>query len=278
MLIDWFTVGAQALNFIILVWLMRRFLYKPILKAIDAREQKIAAELADAAAQEAEAEKQRDAFQHKNDELEQQRAGLLKKATDEANAERQRLLEEASKAAEALRKKRQETLETDARELNQAIARRAQQEVFAIAKKALTDLAATSLEACMTQVFIRRLRELDAPAKSTLAAAIKESPAPLVLRSAFELPQDQRAVLQDALNRAFSADVRLQFETAPALVSGIELASNGHKLGWNIAEYVGSLERSLQALLKEKSRDQAKPKPEATPEQKPSTVQEAKSA
>ena len=37
MLIDWFTVGAQALNFIILVWLLKRFLYKPILDAIDAR-------------------------------------------------------------------------------------------------------------------------------------------------------------------------------------------------------------------------------------------------
>ena len=48
MLIDWFTVGAQALNFLILVWLMKRFLYKPILRAIDEREKRIASELADA--------------------------------------------------------------------------------------------------------------------------------------------------------------------------------------------------------------------------------------
>ncbi len=48
MLIDWFTVGAQALNFLILVWLMKRFLYRPILHAIDAREKPIAGELADA--------------------------------------------------------------------------------------------------------------------------------------------------------------------------------------------------------------------------------------
>ena len=48
MLIDWFTVAAQALNFLILVWLMKRFLYKPILNAIDAREKLIAKELADA--------------------------------------------------------------------------------------------------------------------------------------------------------------------------------------------------------------------------------------
>ncbi len=50
MLIDWFTVGAQLLNFLILVWLMKRFLYKPVLDAIDAREKLIATELADAAA------------------------------------------------------------------------------------------------------------------------------------------------------------------------------------------------------------------------------------
>ena len=55
MLIDWFTVGAQALNFLILVWLMKRFLYKPVLHAIDEREKRIAAELADAAAQKADA-------------------------------------------------------------------------------------------------------------------------------------------------------------------------------------------------------------------------------
>jgi F-type H+-transporting ATPase subunit c len=48
MLIDWFTVGAQLLNFLILAWLLKRFLYRPILDALDAREQRIAAELADA--------------------------------------------------------------------------------------------------------------------------------------------------------------------------------------------------------------------------------------
>ena len=69
MLIDWFTVGAQALNFLILVWLMKRFLYKPILNAIDAREKRIAAELADADAKKAEAQKERDEFQSKNEEI-----------------------------------------------------------------------------------------------------------------------------------------------------------------------------------------------------------------
>ena len=83
MLIDWFTVGAQALNFLILVWLMKRFLYKPILHAIDAREKQVAAELANAAAQKAEAQKEHAEFDQKNEEFDQQRAALLRKATDE---------------------------------------------------------------------------------------------------------------------------------------------------------------------------------------------------
>lgn len=66
MLFDWFTVGAQVLNFLVLVWLMKRFLYKPVLDAIDAREKRIAQSLADAALKDAAAQKERDEFQAKN--------------------------------------------------------------------------------------------------------------------------------------------------------------------------------------------------------------------
>ena len=106
----WFTVVAQAINFLILVWLLKRFLYKPILHAIDEREKGIAAQLAEAEAQKAEAQQERDDFQHKNEAFDQARAALLKKAEDEAKAERQRLLEGARKDADALRAKREDAL------------------------------------------------------------------------------------------------------------------------------------------------------------------------
>src|SRR5471030_2866636 len=100
MLIDWFTVGAQALNFIILVWLLKRFLYKPILNAIDARENRIAAELANAATTRTAAETERVEFQRKSTALDEQRSALLGKAVDEAKAERERLLAQTHQAAE----------------------------------------------------------------------------------------------------------------------------------------------------------------------------------
>jgi len=286
MLIDWFTVVAQALNFLILVWMLKHFLYKPILHAIDTREKLIAKELADAAAKKAEAQKERDDFQHKNEEFDQQRAALFTKATDEAKTERLRLLEEARKATDALSAKRQETLLNDAHNLNQAISRRTQQEVFAITRKALADLATTSLEERLGEVFTRRLREMGGQAKESLGKALKTAAEPAQVRSAFNLPVEQRSAIQNAINETFSADIHLRFETAPDLVSGIELTSNGQKVAWSIADYLSSLEKGVDELLKEKDKPapkiehkpavKAEPIPETKAEPKAETKPEAK--
>ena len=257
MLIDWFTVGAQALNFLVLVWLLKRFLYQPILDAIDAREKRIALALADADAKQAEARKERDQFQHKNEAFEQQRMALLGKATDEAKAERQRLLDEARQAADAQAAKHQEALRSEQRSLNEALRRRARDEVFAIARKALADLATVSLEERMGEVFTRRLREMDTKVKAGLGEALKSASAPARVRSAFDLPEEQRAAIQNAINESFSADIPLRFETAPDLVSGIELTTDGQKVGWSIADYLASLEQGVDELLQEKDKAQA---------------------
>ncbi|MBK8011641.1 MAG: F0F1 ATP synthase subunit delta [Deltaproteobacteria bacterium] len=260
--IDWFTVGAQALNFVILVWLMKRFLYKPILVAIDAREKRIAAELADADAKKAEAQKERAEFQHKNAEFDQQRATLLSQAIDEAKAEGQRLQGEAREVAEALSAKRKETLRREAHDLSLALGRHTREEVFAIVRKALTDLATTSLEERMSDVFTRRLREMNSQTKARLGAALKTASDAALVRSAFELPSEQRAAIRTALNEAFSADVQVRFETASNLIGGIELATNGQKVAWSIDDYLGSLEKSVAALVGAGARPEQGVKPE----------------
>jgi F-type H+-transporting ATPase subunit b len=259
MLIDWFTVGAQALNFLILVWLLKHFLYQPILDAIDAREKRIAAELADADAKKAEAKKERNEFQHKNDEFDQQRAALLSQATVEAKAERQRLLNEARSEADALSTKRQDALKREQQGLNDEITRRTREEVFAIARKTLSDLAGTSLEERMSEVFSRRLRELNNDAKKDLAEALNTASAPALVRSAFDLPAEQRAAIQNALNETFSDEIKVRFETVPDVISGIELTANGRNVAWSIADYLTSLEKSVGELLMEPSKPKIKP-------------------
>lgn len=248
---DWFTVCAQALNFLILVWLLKRFLYKPILNAIDARETRITKELADADSKKAEAQKERDEFQHKNEAFDQQRTALESQMKADVEAERQQLLNEARKAADALSAQRRETLEKEAKNLGQTLGLRTQQEVFAIARKTLSDLASVSLEECLCSTFTRRLREMEAPAKNVLAQALASTPEPALVRSAFDLPMDQCATIQKALNETFSADIHIRFETKPDLIGGVELIANGQKVAWSLENDLTSLEKSIGDLIRQ---------------------------
>jgi len=251
-LIDWFTVGAQALNFVILVWLLKRFLYKPIRDAIDARERRVAKELADAATKETAAQKLSDDFRARNEKFDRERAALLEKATREAGAERERLIAAARQAADALSAQRAQALRDEIKNLSKAVRQRTQEEVFAIARSALTELAGASLEERACEVFTQRLRALRGAAKEALAAAVKASGKVLV-RSSFELPAKQCAEIQTALNETLAADVPLQFETAAAQVSGIELSVGGQKVAWSIAGYLSSLSEAVEELVKVKS-------------------------
>ena|ERR1700734_2313627 len=248
MLIDWFTVGAQVLNFLVLVWLLKHFLYKPILDAIDSREQRIAAELADAAAKQTAADNERGEFRNKSKALDEQRSALLAKAADEAKTERERLLSEARAEAAGLRTKQENAMRNDQMMLARATSRLATEEVFAIARKALADLASAGLEERMGEVFTRRLGEMDGKAKELLAAALETAAEPAVVRSTFDMPAKDRAAIQNALNESFSAEIRIRFETAPGAICGIELTANGQKLAWSIAEYLAALEQKVGSL------------------------------
>lgn len=249
MLIDWFTVGAQAINFLILVWLMKRFLYKPILNAIDLREKKVAAELADADARRAEAQNEREQLQAKNEQFDQERQALMNKAQDAAKAEREKLLEEARQAADQVRAKSKERFAVDAENLRQSIRERTQKEVFAIARKTLSDLASASLEEQIAATFIRRIREMDSQTKVSLvsgvagAATTGSATGVATVRSAFDLSREQRADIEAALNQALSTSIQLGFETAPDLIGGIELVANGQSIAWNISDYLKAMEK-----------------------------------
>ncbi len=249
MLIDWFTVAAQVLNFLILVWLMKRFLYRPVLDAIDAREQRIARELADAAAKQTEAGAERDAFRQRNASFDQQRAALLDHATREAAAERQRLLDEARAAADALLASRQQKLRSEAASLNRAIQQQTRQEVFAITRKTLAELASISMEASATTEFIRRLHLLDEANHERLRSAFASTTETGLVRSAFELPPAQRTAIQQTVHELFASDEPLQFATADALLGGIELSVHGQRVAWSIDAYLGTLEDDVKRLL-----------------------------
>ncbi len=255
--INWFTVIAQAINFIILVWLLKKFLYKPILNGIAEREEKIAAQIKDADDKKAAAIKEEADFKKRNDDFDAQKKTLTDKAIADANTQRDKLVEAAKNEANTLRDK----LEKDAQEKQQteALANtdKTQQQVFAITKKALKDIASSSLEEQSVNTFIKRLQTLSDDEKQKFITAFKTNENKILVKSAFDLPAPKQSALIDAVNETLGTKATLQFTTAPDLISGIELTTNGYKLSWSFSAYLNSLEKNVSETMKEKTQPEA---------------------
>ena len=263
MLIDWFTVAAQVINFLVLVWLLKRFLYKPVLTAIDAREKRIADQLQEAEKKKADALKEQADFQHKNEELEQHRIALLADATNAAKTEREKLIATARQDAGTLQAKLEKASYDELESLKGKVGTFVQREVFSLARKALTDLSGTNLENRIADVFVSRLNEMNEKQRGELKQTLSSTKSPVV-RSAFDLPEPQKAAVEAALKPLVGETTKIDFETKSELIGGMELISNGQKIAWSISDYLGDLAAGLDDLVQSKSAAASMP-PKALP-------------
>ncbi len=245
MKINWFTLIAQVINFLVLMWLLKRYLYKPILKAIDERENKIVVQLKDADAKKAEAEKERDEFDQKNKTFDKQKAEMMQKVISETNAEEQRLKEKARDEVSSLKTKLEKAVVEEQERRNHEISQKVEREVVAIARKTLTDLSSASLEEQSVNTFLQKISELPADEKKDFISALKPGNEPILVQSAFELSSKQQSDIQAVVSELLGAPCQFKFTIAPELISGIQLTTNGYKLSWNISEYINSLEKNI---------------------------------
>jgi len=241
--IDWLTVGAQALNFLVLVWLLKRFLYGRVVRAMDRREAAIAERIraADARMVEAEAEARR--HREAREGLEAQRERLLKRAREEADDLRRTLDDEVrGELAEARARWRAE-LEREQAVFLQDVRRQVATHFETLARRALAELADAELEAQMARVLIERLGRLDPERKDDLAR--RASGEPLLVRSAFELPVAVRRALTAAIHDAVGKEVAVTYERTDELACGLELRAGGQSLAWSLDGHLDALERRL---------------------------------
>ncbi len=243
MLIDWFTVVAQIVNFLILVWLLKRFLYRRILDAIEARESRIAARLAEAAAKEKESQEQLALYQTKLGELDQQKASMLAQAAVEAGKERTEMLDRAREETHALETKWREDLERERAAFLTDFRRRVSKEVLEIVRRTVADLASLDVQECAVRVFLEKIRLLDEDARGHLAHG------ELLIRTKFDLREETQAEIRKALEDSLRAPVTVRFERAPGIGLGLELRGNGWRIGWNSESYLEALEEDLTEAL-----------------------------
>lgn len=243
MLIDWFTVAAQLVNFLILLWLLKRFLYQPVLKALDEREKKIAAELEHAANVEAEAAQEKAAWQKKNDEFAQQRQQMMKQATDEAATLRSELLDEARQEYDALHSRLLETLKREETEREEETERRVNDEIFSVAGKLLAELADESLEARIIDKFCRKLEAGGSEIAGQLPGQ-DGAPKQAVVRSTFPLMPEQRDKVSGTIKTMLGSEAPLSFEQSEKAGCGIELCVDGLCVSWHFQAALDALKRA----------------------------------
>jgi len=243
--VDWLTVSAQIVNFLILVYLLKRFLYQPVLRAMDGRERRIRERLDEAARRQQEAEREARGLQQRQTELEQAKADLMTEAREQAEAERGRLLEEARDEIEDRRRQWRQEVETEREAFLKELRNRAAEGVLAVARQVLAELADVRLEQQTLQVFLRRLEGLEPQAREAMAA----SGEPLRLATAFELDTGARERLNAAVQAQIAPQAEIQYRQSPDLIWGVELSAAGQRLSWNLAEYLDALARSVDNAL-----------------------------
>lgn len=247
MLIDWFTVGAQAVNFLILVVLLKRFLYGPILRAMESREAGLAARFAETEQALDQARQSEAEFHRQQQALEEARGERLRAVDEEAEQRRKEMVAAARAETTALRSAWLSALRREQELFGRELKKRVGMEVLHIARKSLADLSDAELEQRLVERFTAGLAELDSEARQQLAAAGRDDG--LTVRSSFELPESLRNRLTESLEPLLEHEVTVHFRTDPDLPLGIELAVGGLKLSWGVDSYFETLQEAVGELF-----------------------------
>jgi F-type H+-transporting ATPase subunit b len=236
--IDWLTAGAQVINFLILVWLLKRYLYGPVIKAMDAREARIAARLRDAEESQHNAAERAEKLSQERKELAEQREQLIENAHAEARAERARLVESARQEIQQNRAAWIEALDRDKDELIADLRAKALEGVNDVVRATLSDVARADLEPQVIAVFIERLAQLGESERQRFVQAASTRGNEVMITTAHDLPLELRDKVRHAIRALVSGDTEIRFARDPAMALGVRATAGSQTVTWNIDSYL----------------------------------------
>jgi len=253
--INWFTVTAQIINFLVLVALLKHFLYGPIIKAMDEREARIASQLAEADKTRKEAEREAESYKGMIQELEDKHQELLAKTEKETEAHRQELRRQLRQEIEELRKRWYKLIQREKQAFFQDLHRRVSKQVIDIARQAFKDMSNLDLEQHLIGVFVQRFGEMNEAERRRIADSVKDERM-IVITSAFEIPEEERQRIIQVIRQQIVDDIGVRYDISPDLIAGIELKADGYKVGWSLENYLETLEENLSGIFEEETLEQ----------------------
>jgi len=251
MTLDWFTIAAQILNFLVLLYLLKRFLYPAIIRMMDKREQLIASRLKAAEDKMKQASEAEASYVLQKQELAAEREKLTAQAREDADKLRKELSEKARADVEADRARWRTAVEQQEAESMKVFRRRAAEQVVGIARRTLRDLADRELEQQIVARFIERLQSISTSEAGAIRKSLEKDGGTVNVASAFELPADMRQKILLALRTQAGDAVQVEYRTSPDLVSGIELTVGDIRIAWNLQSYLDDLEQAVSKAVEE---------------------------
>ncbi len=248
MLINWFTVIAQIINFLILAFLLQHFLYKPIMQAIKERQAMIDAQWEDAKTAQSEAQREADTYRQQQQELQQKEAAMMAQMRTKTEEEHQQLLIKARREVEEIQAKWRETLVQEQNDFLSSLHQQIAKQTNIIARHALQDLANVDLEQQMIASFCHRLQKIDENQRQIMTQSQLNSHQPIVIKSSFEISSESRQQITKALKNKIFSHNPLEFHTSPDLLCGIEVRLAEYVISWNLDDYLQTLESHFQQL------------------------------
>lgn len=245
MQIDWITVAAQIVNFLILVYLLKRFLYHPVMNAMARREQRITDQLDQAKQREQQAQLQAQRYQELERALDQHRETVIAETRERAEKERKARLEEVREEREELRRQWRAQVQREKADFLRTLKGEVADAVSAIVRRVLGDLADAQLERHLVECFLSRLESMQEEERRRF----REAPGPATIVTVFKLGEEEQRRIASAVENTLGFEGDVRFQQSPELLFGVELRLAGHKLAWTAADYMGVLEQRMEKAL-----------------------------
>jgi F-type H+-transporting ATPase subunit b len=268
-LINWFTVIAQIINFLILMVLLKIFLYDKIVKAMDEREKKIADRLEDADRKKQEAEEREKSLQEEKRRLEEKRKDMLEEAEHEAGERRKKMIEDARREVDHRQAEWHEALRREKKNFLDNLRRMIAERTFSLAGRLLQDLADAELQERVADVFIKRIKDMDEDEKKQAAKAIQESGGRIALQSSFDMDETGKHKITAALREELGEELEVGYETDPELLLGVNLKFKGRKIAWSLEYYLEDIMKHAGRLLEEQAHKKQDEQSAQTEERQP---------
>jgi F-type H+-transporting ATPase subunit b len=237
LLLDWFTIFAQIVNFFVLIVLLRLFLYKPIVKAMVERKVRIANETRELREARIEADRLKAELRRKHEDLENRESEVMSEIHAEAEKWRQEAMASAGAEIEIMRKEWLAALEREKESVALNLRKKLVHEVSATAARIVRDLSGSDLEQLILSGFMHRIAEE--------ASGMECGNSDILIRTGFEYDDPQEQKIHQLLKGLFPAQNERIFITDARLGLGIELIAGDRKWEWNLNSYVTELENKI---------------------------------